>query len=100
MSDWCCALLLLIVAAWAYFDGYVPYTEPYWVRHVETYYWAALRARTCVDLVAAMDSVSKETLEYMQHHADLLDANYPREPLQQHVVSLRCVDKDGDAIAF
>ena len=92
--------LFVLLVVGIYYTGYIPYTDRYHLRLVETYYLNMLQCRTCAGIVECMDSVSFETGEYMRLHASALEEKYPKKFLQQHVLSLKCIDSDGDPIDF
>jgi|LauGreDrversion2_6_1035139.scaffolds.fasta_scaffold46331_3 hypothetical protein len=99
-AEWCCVVLFLLLAYHYYDTGNIPSTDPYWVKQVELYYLTTMRARTCAEVVQAMDSLSSDVVDYMKHNSEALEVKFPRTPLQHHVLSLQCVDRDGDVLAF
>lgn len=101
LTEFVLIVALVILAYVLYQSGYIPTTVPYLEKKMNKYYLSVFQARDCTDLVLAMDHVDADLVAYMSQEADTLEERYPRQPLNDHVASLRCVDDEtGEPIGF
>ena len=89
-------------ALWFLWDwGYIPYTDNYYHRKFEYYYFGIINARNCHDITTLTDMMSDSGLaDWTMSRGDDWAAAYPIEPLAATVNSMECHDKDGELIVM
>ncbi len=95
-------LILIIVAAGAFYFGYIPHTKPYFERLMKTYYMSLLATRSCdeIEYIMATYAAIPEFVDYMQREEIMLRRQYPLDILQQHVNQYSCTDRQGNPIVL
>ena len=97
--------VLAIAAAtviWFLWDwGYIPYSDNYYHRKFEEYYFGIINARNCHDVTTLTDMMADSGLaDWTMSRGDDWTVAYPIEPLAATVNTMECHDKDGERIVM